>query len=62
MARLAIMNSGESMFELYPNDPYCLNVRKLADKLLDVPNTDKEKKHGLLHRLISAITPTSERR
>lgn len=30
MARLATMNSGESMFELAPNDPYAVGVRQLA--------------------------------
>lgn len=33
MARLATMNSGESMFELAPNDPYALGVRQLARNL-----------------------------
>ncbi len=33
MARLATMNSGESMFELSPGDPYALNVRKLAEQI-----------------------------
>jgi pilus assembly protein CpaE len=61
MARLATMNSGESMFELSPNDPYSLSVRALAEKLLDAPTTHKEKKRGLLHRLISAVMPTSEK-
>lgn len=60
MARLATMNSGESMFELSPNDPYSLSVRKLAEKLLDNPTSSTEKKHGLLNRLISAIVPTGE--
>lgn len=61
MARLATMNSGESMFELSPNDPYSLSVRKLAEKLLDAPTTVTAKKHGLLHKLMSAIVPASER-
>ncbi|EUJ09734.1 Flp pilus assembly protein, ATPase CpaE [Methylophilaceae bacterium 11] len=60
MARLATMNSGESMFDLSPNDPYSLSVRKLAEKLLDAPTSHTEKKHGLLHKLISAVTHTSE--
>lgn len=33
MARLATMNSGESMFELAPNDPYAAGVRQLARNL-----------------------------
>lgn len=61
MARLATMNSGESMFELSPNDPYSLSVRKLAEKLLNIPATHKKRKYRLLHRLIAAITPASEK-
>lgn len=61
MARLATMNSGESMFELSPNDPYSINVRKLADKLLDGPARHTEKTNGILHKLISAITSTGDR-
>ncbi|WP_227871555.1 hypothetical protein [Novimethylophilus kurashikiensis] len=34
MARLATMNSGESMFELSPGDPYAVSVRKLAEHIL----------------------------
>jgi pilus assembly protein CpaE len=33
MARLATMNSGESMFELSPNDAYAVGVRQLARNL-----------------------------
>lgn len=33
MARLATMNSGESMFELAPNDAYAVGVRQLARSL-----------------------------
>ncbi|MGH8550457.1 MAG: AAA family ATPase [Methylococcales bacterium] len=33
MARLNMMNSGESLFQCAPNDPYTLAVRKLAEKL-----------------------------
>ncbi len=61
MARLATMNSGESMFELSPNDPYSVSVRKLADKLLDAPVTASERKDGLLYKLITAITPMREK-
>ena len=61
MARLATMNSGESMFELSPNDQYSLNVRKLAEKLLDNPAYKTARKQGIFHRLISAISPTSEK-
>jgi pilus assembly protein CpaE len=61
MARLTTMNSGESMFELSPNDPYSLSVRKLAERLLDTPSAKSEKKHSLLKSLITAITPSSEK-
>ncbi len=57
MARLATMNSGESMFELSPNDPYSISVRKLAEKLLDAPASQSGKKPSALHKLISAILP-----
>lgn len=33
MARLKMMNSGESLFECAPRDPYTLAVRKMAKKL-----------------------------
>lgn len=58
MARLATMNSGESMFELSPNDTYSLSVRKLADKLLDAPVNETEKKPGLLNKILSSIAST----
>jgi pilus assembly protein CpaE len=61
MARLATMNSGESMFELSPNDQYSLSVRKVAAKLSDTPANKKDKKQGIFHRLISAISPASEK-
>lgn len=34
MARLAVMNSGESMFDTSPRDPYAAAVRKLARELV----------------------------
>jgi pilus assembly protein CpaE len=61
MARLATMNSGESMFELSPNDPYSINVRKLAEKLLGGPVKQAEKKPGLLHKLFSNMTLVSDK-
>lgn len=61
MARFATINSGVSMFELSPKDPYSIGVRKLAEKLLGAPLSNKKKKQGLLHRLIAALTPTSEK-
>ncbi|HSI27683.1 MAG: CpaE family protein [Methylophilus sp.] len=61
MARLATMNSGESMFELSPNDPYSISVRKLAEKLVNGQATPAVKKPGLLHKLITAITSVQEK-
>lgn len=58
MARLATMNSGESMFELSPNDTYSLSVRKLAERLLGAPVIETDKKPGLLNRILSSITST----
>lgn len=58
MARLATMNSGESMFELSPNDPYSISVRKLAEKLLDAPASQTDQKPGLIQQLISAFIPS----
>jgi pilus assembly protein CpaE len=45
MARLATMNSGESMFELSPNDSYTLSVRKLAKHIADgsIDTIEREK-------------------
>lgn len=34
VTRLNVMNSGLSMFEIAPNEPYAVNVRKLAKKLM----------------------------
>ncbi|SDK21807.1 pilus assembly protein CpaE [Methylophilus rhizosphaerae] len=56
MARLATMNSGESMFELSPHDPYSLSVRKLAEKLLDTSPSYTSKKSGLLYWLTTLMT------
>jgi pilus assembly protein CpaE len=35
LARLSVMNSGRSMFEIAPREPYCVQVRRLADQLLE---------------------------
>lgn len=53
MARLKMMNSGESLFECAPRDPYTLAVRKMAKKLTSAePATNNEKsKKGLFSRL-----------
>jgi pilus assembly protein CpaE len=61
MARLATMNSGESMFELSANDPYSISVRKLAEKLMDGQAGPAEKAPGMLHKLISALIPAHDK-
>lgn len=35
MARLSMMNSGESLFQCAPRDPYTLAIRKLAKKIMN---------------------------
>jgi len=37
MARLAVMNSGESMFDTAPRDPYAIAVKRLARELVAAP-------------------------
>lgn len=59
MARLATMNSGESMFELSPGDPYTLSVRKLAQQLSGVAKSGNGRQAGLLQRLKAAIAGSS---
>ena len=61
MARLATMNSGESMFELSPHDPYSLSIRKLAGKLSEHLPAYTEKSGGLLQRLIELTKITREK-
>lgn len=54
MARLKMMNSGESLFECAPRDPYTLAVRKMAKKLTSpesAANSSETHKKGLLSRL-----------
>ncbi len=60
MARLATMNSGESMFELSPHDPYTMSIRKLAENMLDAPVTAVAHKPGLFGRLMAAINPAGD--
>lgn len=48
MARLKMMNSGESLFECAPRDPYTLAVRKMARKLSMVEQDNKEGSHSQL--------------
>src|SRR5687767_14186925 len=57
MARLATMNSGESMFELSPNDSYTQSVRQLARQITNTPQKSEHNAPGLLRRLISTIVP-----
>jgi pilus assembly protein CpaE len=50
MARLSMMNSGESLFHCAPRDPYTLAVRKLAKRILSdsaAGNQDSGLKKGL---------------
>jgi pilus assembly protein CpaE len=57
MARLATMNSGESMFTLSPNDPYVSSVRKLAQQVMGAPSGHAHgPQPGLMKRLMSAMT------
>lgn len=59
MARLATMNSGESMFALSPSDPYVISVRKLAQQVRGGSDhaASTEKLPGLVRRLMSAVAP-----
>lgn len=56
MARLATMNSGESMFDLSPGDSYSLSVRKLAQQVIGVQKPAAGRAPGLLQRLKSALS------
>jgi pilus assembly protein CpaE len=58
MARLATMNSGESMFELSPNDSYTLSVRELSRHITGAKVASVEKSPGLLRRLYTALSPS----
>ncbi|MEX1200221.1 MAG: hypothetical protein WEB02_05470 [Methylophaga sp.] len=53
MARLKMMNSGDSLFECAPRDPYTLAVRKMAKKLTSPESaaSSETNKKGLLSRL-----------
>jgi pilus assembly protein CpaE len=57
MARLATMNSGESMFTLSPNDPYVISVRKLAQQVMGAQEVNAPRQGGLFKRLASAVKP-----
>ncbi|PKM36249.1 MAG: hypothetical protein CVV06_12070 [Gammaproteobacteria bacterium HGW-Gammaproteobacteria-10] len=56
MARLSMMNSGESLFKCAPRDPYTLAIKKLAKKimsrdLVEVKKTNKN--NGVFKSLVS---------
>ena len=55
MARLATMNSGISMFEQSPKDPYLQNVIKLAADLVGGQAGRQEANAGLLQRVMSRM-------
>ncbi|MTI63507.1 hypothetical protein [Methylophaga sp.] len=62
MARLKMMNSGESLFECAPRDPYTLAVRKMARKLADTEQTalaDKPRR-SMLRRLRGILSRNAE--
>lgn len=61
LARMATMNSGESMFELSPNDPYTEGMRKLAGSIVNAELEVDSKSPNLLQRLISAIFPNESK-
>lgn len=53
MARLKMMNSGESLFECAPRDPYTLAVKKMAKRLASSeqqPKSDKPQR-GIVNRV-----------
>jgi pilus assembly protein CpaE len=60
MARLATMNSGESMFDLSPNDSYSKNVRQLAARITDTQRHERQSLN-LMKRIISAVLPTASK-
>lgn len=56
MARLSMMNSGESLFKCAPRDPYTLAIKKLAKKIMsrDLGEVKKENKNnGVIKNLVS---------
>lgn len=55
MARLATMNSGESMFELSPNDPYAQSVRQLARHIINLPQNPEHDTPSLLRKFLSKV-------
>lgn len=57
MARLATMNSGESMFELAPNDSYSTSVRQLAKQIMGTSAVRTQNGQSRWQRLRSALAP-----
>ncbi len=47
MARLKMMNSGESLYECAPRDPYTLAVKKVAKKLANIEPTIEKTQRNL---------------
>jgi pilus assembly protein CpaE len=56
MARLATINSGESMFELAPNDAYAVGVRQLARSITGASTHPVHVGQGWWHQLKDALT------
>ena len=56
MARLATMNSGESMFELSPNDAYAVGVRQLARNITGASAHSARIGQGWWHQLKDALS------
>lgn len=50
-ARIQAMNSGESMFTVAPKDPFCADLRRLADALISGELKAPPQPAGLLSRL-----------
>jgi pilus assembly protein CpaE len=56
MARLATMNSGESMFELAPGDAYAVSIRQLARSLTGASMQPAGMGQGWWHRFREALS------
>lgn len=61
MARLKMMNSGESLYQCAPRDPYTIAVRRMAKKLL---NSDKKvsesERTSLVKRFVSLFSSSAK--
>lgn len=51
MARLTVMNSGQSMYQTAPRDPYVQAIRNLVKELSEVRENDGKHKPGRLARI-----------